>query len=172
MGPPVGGWQEDVVSTSLANGTTTQFGDTALPLADGSQYDHPHNDGINCVADYGNGQFDCSQYDHPHRDGINCVEDSSHGQFCRFSRNGGICKRFGQHDNHHNVGISCSGDVDRRQYDQPCTDVVIVEFFAGLLPVTLAATRLGLPIAGVYFSEVDPVACHVSETNFPSAVCI
>eukprot|EP00973_Karenia_brevis_P068721 9554713-Karenia_brevis.AAC.1 len=47
--------------------------------------------------------------------------------------------------------------------------MIVVEFFSGLLPVSVAASRLKLPVLATFYSEIVEVACYVASHNFPSA---
>ena len=46
-------------------------------------------------------------------------------------------------------------------------EIVLVELFSGLLPGSLAADALNIPVAGVYFSELDEAALKVAAVSAP-----
>ena len=53
---------------------------------------------------------------------------------------------------------------------QPFESIIILEFFAGLLPLVHVAENLALPIAAHFSSESDPTTCTVQQCNFPSVI--
>ncbi len=50
--------------------------------------------------------------------------------------------------------------------------LVLVELFAGLLPLACAAEKLGLQVAAAFYSEVDADALLVAATSVPEATCL
>ena len=60
--------------------------------------------------------------------------------------------------------MSCRGCVDG--------GLVLVELFAGLLPLSLAAERLNLRIVAVYASEVCEGALLVAQHNWPEVIML
>ena len=48
--------------------------------------------------------------------------------------------------------------------------VVLVELFSGLLPGSLAADNLNIPVAATFFSEIDEAAVQVASVQHPDAV--
>ena len=50
------------------------------------------------------------------------------------------------------------------------SEVVLVELFSGILPGSVAADALGIPVAATLFSEVDEAALRVASVQYPDAV--
>ncbi len=59
--------------------------------------------------------------------------------------------------------------VQQQVFSRP---LVLVELFAGLLPLACAAEKLGLQVEAAFYSEVDADALLVAATSVPDAKCL
>eukprot|EP00973_Karenia_brevis_P073703 10244647-Karenia_brevis.AAC.1 len=74
-------------------------------------------------------------------------------------------------------GDSVLNDLSDNEAFSPCDylsggrfdNIVLVELFSGLMPLSLAASLLDIPVAATYFSDNDALACHVAAVNWPAA---